>query len=297
MGCANLLTYRKNKYSQAGQDGIIEHIFNVLKINEGYFVEFGAGDGIHLSNCRKLFEEGWSGVFIEPDKERFPKLQKNYETTKQVTCLSKRVAIKGVNSFDNIMSQFAPEKPITFLSIDVDGIDLEIFESIEKYLPIVACIEGGQGPHPFDPRMPIHCIEDVGQSISVIDKVAKKKGYEIICSFQDQFLIKKDLLCNFDAPTDLFQLYLNGLQTQLYHIPVFAVRLKRLHRENKIFNYILEKTNYKNYCEDNRWLEERKQEIFDILNSLPNFLRNTQTKSYVIPLLYVLNLRKITTLS
>lgn len=61
----SLLKYGKNIHSQAGQDGIIEKIFKTLGVKNGNFVEFGAVDGILLSNCRKLYEEGWSGVFIE----------------------------------------------------------------------------------------------------------------------------------------------------------------------------------------------------------------------------------------
>lgn len=49
-----LLDYMWNKYSQAGQDGIIKHIFKTLNIQSGHFVEFGAWDGIYLSNYRKL---------------------------------------------------------------------------------------------------------------------------------------------------------------------------------------------------------------------------------------------------
>ena len=185
---SNLLSYANDVYSQAGQDGIIEHIFDVLEIKKGHFVEFGAWDGIYLSNCRKLFEEGWSGVFIESDKDKFLELQKNYESSKQIVCINRKVEIRGADRFDEIMSRYAQDKPITFLSIDVDGCDLEIFESIEKYLPLVACIEGGKGAHPLDPRMPTYCIKNIGQSLNVIKNVAERKGYKILCSFQEEAL-------------------------------------------------------------------------------------------------------------
>ena len=140
----NLLEHRRNKYSQGGQDGIIEYIFGVLKTKNGFFVEFGALDGISFSNCHKLFEEGWSGVFIECDRKNFSKLRRNYKSYPGVVTINKYVRPKGKNSFDNIMETYAPHNTIDLLCIDVDGPDLEIFENIERFLPTVAIIEGGK---------------------------------------------------------------------------------------------------------------------------------------------------------
>lgn len=276
----NLLDYRKDIYSQAGQDGIIEYIFNVLGIQKGHFVEFGAGDGVYWSNCRKLFDEGWSGVFIECDRKKFSELKRNYFNNKHVLCINNKVEIKGQNNFDRIMSKYAVDKPITFLSIDVDGIDLEIFETIEKNLPLVVCIEGGQGAYPFDPRMPPYCTVNIGQSLNVIHNVAKKKGYEIICTFQDTFLIQKHLLCNFNVSPNLFELYLSGLQAQKYNILELTRRLRGFHRGNRILDYILKETNYSSNITDEEWLKKNEQKISNIIHSLPSFLYNAQTKNY-----------------
>ena len=45
-----LKQYEQNVYSQNGEDGIIGEIVKRLSIEEGYFIEFGAWDGKHLSN-------------------------------------------------------------------------------------------------------------------------------------------------------------------------------------------------------------------------------------------------------
>ena len=57
----NLLEYRSNVYTSIGNDGIIEKIFNITGFKKR-FLEFGAWDGIHGCNSRKLVMEGWTGI-------------------------------------------------------------------------------------------------------------------------------------------------------------------------------------------------------------------------------------------
>jgi len=49
------IKYGKNIFTQFGEDGIIEKLFSDLKINNGIVVEFGAWDGIYLSNVYNLW--------------------------------------------------------------------------------------------------------------------------------------------------------------------------------------------------------------------------------------------------
>ena len=54
-----LQDFKKNYHSQGGEDGIIEKILEEAEIEDGLFVEFGAWDGVFLSNTCKLAERGW----------------------------------------------------------------------------------------------------------------------------------------------------------------------------------------------------------------------------------------------
>ena len=64
--------YNKNIYSQNGEDGIIEELLHRLDISSGWVCEFGAWDGINLSNTFNLVKnKNFSAVYIEGDKNKY----------------------------------------------------------------------------------------------------------------------------------------------------------------------------------------------------------------------------------
>src|SRR5579872_6452893 len=60
--------FNKIVYSQFGEDGIIEKIFEIIGVESRVCVEFGAADGFNCSNTANLFvNKGWKAVMIEAD--------------------------------------------------------------------------------------------------------------------------------------------------------------------------------------------------------------------------------------
>jgi hypothetical protein len=179
-----LLEHRRDVTSQNGEDGILEHIFTKIPKSESpYCVEFGAWDGKHLSNCYNLIKnDGWSGLLIEANKQKFQQLQKNYEMLKNVKCVNTFVEFEGPNSLDNIMERSGAPVDFDLLSIDIDGADYFIWESLTKFRPKVVVIE-------FNPSVPNDVIfvqaKDMkvnqGSSLLALIFLGKQKGYELIC--------------------------------------------------------------------------------------------------------------------
>ena len=75
--------------SQLGQE-IFALIQNDFK-RDGYFIEFGATDGLELSNTHLLEKEfGWTGILAEPAKTWHEDLYKNRSCNIETQCVWSR---------------------------------------------------------------------------------------------------------------------------------------------------------------------------------------------------------------
>src|SRR5262249_38692492 len=71
--------FARSVWSQNGEDGIIEKVLEICAARDRWCVEFGAWDGVYLSNTRRLIvDEGYSAVLIEGDHKKYGELRRNY---------------------------------------------------------------------------------------------------------------------------------------------------------------------------------------------------------------------------
>jgi hypothetical protein len=200
----NLQEFKKNTYSQFGEDGIIQEILERISVNVSlnqWCCEFGAWDGLHLSNTARLIrEEGFRAVLIEGDQSRLKDLEFNFPTT-QVVKIASFVTATGITSLDNILSKTDIPIDFDFLSIDIDGMDYWIFKSLVNYKPKVICIE-------FNPTIP-NAVDFVqvndqrvkhGSSAKAIESLGRDKDYGVVAATEcNLFLVRSDLI-NFVLP-------------------------------------------------------------------------------------------------
>lgn len=146
----------------------------------GYFVEFGAADGIHLSNSYLLEKEfAWHGILVEPARS-FENALKNNRVNSQIEtlCVYKEsnltlnfretsdLNLSTINDFANndfhkinrekcinyevrtislidLLDKYAAPKDIDYLSIDTEGSEFEILNAFDfnKYNVKVITIE------------------------------------------------------------------------------------------------------------------------------------------------------------
>ena len=177
-----LLNYASNTYSQVGEDGVIAKILAMLPETDRWCVEFGAWDGIYLSNVRRLIEEeGYSAILIEGDKNKFESLRNNYADNNNVATVNAFVGFNAEDGLDKILSSHSIPKDFDFLSIDVDGNDYHIWKAINAFRPKVVCVE-------FNPTIPseVYFVQtpdpriNQGCSLLSLDELARSKGYELV---------------------------------------------------------------------------------------------------------------------
>lgn len=192
----DLSCYKRTLVTQDGEDGIIEVIFERLKVSSGWCVEFGAWDGRHLSNTWNLWHNrGWKALLIEGDPERFEQLRANTRDFAAVACLCRWVSHEGPSRLDELLERSGVPKDFDLLSIDIDGEDYQIWKSLVRFEPKLVVIEYNQTIPPQ-----IELIDPVGgrnfgSSARATTKLARQKGYCLACcTGTNLFFIRSDLL-------------------------------------------------------------------------------------------------------
>lgn len=143
-------------YSENGEDRWIEEN---LKPGAGTFCEVGALDGIQSANTLHFEEIGWTGILVEPNPEMAALCQRNRKA--HVWCCAAGLETHGrfmlnvekpgwsgfksmgvpimvlVRHLDWLLGYKAPD----LLSIDTEGTELDVWESIGTLRPSIVIIE------------------------------------------------------------------------------------------------------------------------------------------------------------
>lgn len=168
-----------NTYSQAGEDVILKFLFNDKKISKISYLDLGTNMPDHSNNTYLLYKKGNRGVCVEADKTLIPIIQNKRPEDKILNVgVSLRDNVEGdfyifdisaLNTFDKaeadrrqahgtykikevvkvqlvnintIIKENFTSYP-DFLSIDIEGLDLEVLKSLDFIqFPIpVICVE------------------------------------------------------------------------------------------------------------------------------------------------------------
>jgi FkbM family methyltransferase len=167
-------------YSQTYEDYILAYVFK--NVANGFYIDVGANDPNVFNVTRFFYERGWRGINIEPNVELFKRIVqfrprdrnyncgisntegnlKFYQETNEfddlmpMSTFDKAIAerqkkehrihfteiLVPVKTLNNLLAKISiPE--ITFITIDVEGFEKQVIESIDltRYKPVVLCIE------------------------------------------------------------------------------------------------------------------------------------------------------------
>ncbi len=175
-------------HSQNGEDGIIHEILQRLgELNRNgkpplWCVEFGAWDGIHLSNTRHLIESfNAHAVLIEPDQKRYRDLLRNSSPFKGVETINSMVGAFGPTRLDRLLAQTACPVEFDVLCIDVDGHDFWTWSAVRQYRPLIVVVEYNQTiPYKHEYLTPRDPTARHGSSLITMRSLGERKGYTLV---------------------------------------------------------------------------------------------------------------------
>jgi hypothetical protein len=177
-----LLEHAANVHSQAGEDGIVAKILDVIGEKTKWCVEFGAWDGRHLSNTYHLVAgRGFSAVMIEGSTQRFNDLVAASKANGRIVPINALVGFTAADGLDSILAGTAVPLEFDVLSIDIDGNDYHVWKAVTRYRPRVVVIEYNPTvPTPVDFVQPADMAVNQGASLKAMARLGKDKGYELV---------------------------------------------------------------------------------------------------------------------
>ena len=183
-----------DEYSQFGEDGILQAVFSELGTRDGVLIEVGAWNGKYLSNCYRLLTQGWTGIHIEADEQRFVDLSANVEPFNS-TAICATVGPTGRPLTEILEEADAPDH-VDLLSIDIDSDDLAVLSDYcDSRSAAVICVE-------FNPTIPSDVVfintpgEAWGNSALALVKEATRRSYRLVAYTFCNLIFVRDTLAD-----------------------------------------------------------------------------------------------------
>jgi hypothetical protein len=201
-----LQDYSFKIFSQWGEDGIIQHLISSVDIKNKTFIEFGVEDFFE-SNCRfLLIKDDWKGFVIDGATQNIERLKNSYFFWKhQIDAVDAFITKENIN---DLLEKSGFDKDLGILSIDLDGNDYFILETISYFTPRILICEYNPV---FGPTRKISIPYQAdfnrsnghysnlywGASLSAMTMAAEKKGYILVGTNKagcNAFYVRKDLM-------------------------------------------------------------------------------------------------------
>jgi hypothetical protein len=192
-------------FSQYGEDGIIDWLVSKLPMIPKKFVEFGVED-YYESNTRLLLQlRNWQGLIMDGSNEFIEEIKtQDISWRHHVDAICAYITKENINS---LLEQNGMIGNIGILSIDIDGNDYHVWQSIDIIKPAIVVIEYNavfgdlhSVTVPYRPdfsRTKAHSSNlYFGASLPALISLGKEKGYTFVGTNTigaNAFFIRDDL--------------------------------------------------------------------------------------------------------
>lgn len=210
-------------FSQVGEDVIVHFLLRELRIDRPAYLDIGTNLPVAGNNTYFFYNKGFSGVCIEPDPELYQLIKKERprdtvlnagiglqgdssaplyifphpftgwntfsrseakKREQESGIKIKEEKITPLKTINGVIAEYFERWP-NFISIDVEGLDLEILRTLDfsKYQPEVICAETVE----FNPNGPREKIGEIGAFLV-------EQGYFVFAdTFVNTIFCRKDI--------------------------------------------------------------------------------------------------------
>ena len=167
-------------YSEDGEDGVIQYLFNHIRDINKFAIDIGAGGGYVGSNIRRMADaNGWATTEI--DVHKYP-IQSPTVNIERIT----------LDNIVNLLEKYNTPKNVDLFSIDIDSMDYHILKAVfeagyrstvmvVEYNPIFSSSESFY--RNYDEKYNKDVTSNYGASLACFDKLLSKYGYTLIHAF------------------------------------------------------------------------------------------------------------------
>jgi FkbM family methyltransferase len=169
-------TYLMRRYVRSWSDQFEDLILDsYFHRSTGFYIDIGANDPVNISNTYRFYRKGWRGIAVEPNpllharalKIRPRDINLNVGIAAEETTLrfyeakihqtssfveaqvppEKRARVIDVPCYrlSTLIEKYAPNEQIDFMTVDTEGMDLEVLKTFpwETKRPTIVVVETG----------------------------------------------------------------------------------------------------------------------------------------------------------
>ncbi len=198
-----LCVNERQVWSQNGEDGVIEEIFERIGSGDRTFVEFGCGNGVE-NNSIHLLHQGWTGLWIDADHALIERIRAGHAAFIDDGSLRLVESAVTVDNVERLFTEGGVPIEVDMLSIDIDGNDYWVWEAIGDWRPRVAVVEYNAMWPPkvdwvqsYDPYGGWDGTSHHGAGLRSLESLGRRKGYSLVhCDLAgvNSFFVRDDLL-------------------------------------------------------------------------------------------------------
>lgn len=181
-------------YSENGEDGILLYIFSLVGTTNKKVVEICGGDGIQNCSTNLIVHHGWQGYLFEGNKDRVATARKFFSDNRNTHSWPPVVAHEWIapETINETLEKHGATGEVDLLSLDMDGLDLWVWDTINVVSPRVLVCEFNN-LWPADKALSVpntpNFVADYntkygadfsGATLAAFVKIGKKKGYRLV---------------------------------------------------------------------------------------------------------------------